>query len=60
MQNRAKNSKFHERTVPLKVMVRNDNASGYSCFFLNNQQKVAAPTNNVEMLETTVKQFANP
>ncbi|VDK88996.1 unnamed protein product [Litomosoides sigmodontis] len=60
VQNRVNNSKFHETTVPLKVTVRNDNASGYSCFFVNNQQKVAAPTNNVEVLETTMKQFANP
>uniref|UniRef100_A0A0R3RHX8 Zf-C3H1 domain-containing protein n=1 Tax=Elaeophora elaphi TaxID=1147741 RepID=A0A0R3RHX8_9BILA len=60
VQNRIKNRKLHDASVPLKVTVRNDNASGHSFCFLNHQQKVAAPTSGVEMMETTVKQFENP
>ncbi|CAG9531794.1 unnamed protein product [Cercopithifilaria johnstoni] len=60
MQMRIKNRKFDETAVPLKVTVRNDNEGGYPCCFLNNQQKVAAPISSVAMLETAVKQFANP
>ncbi|KAL3995143.1 hypothetical protein ACH3XW_24590 [Acanthocheilonema viteae] len=60
MQNRMNSRKFHGTAVPLKVTVRNDNASGYSYSFLNNQQEVAIPISSVEMLETAAKQFANP
>ncbi|VDO44599.1 unnamed protein product [Onchocerca flexuosa] len=59
MKNRIKNRKFQETALPLKVTVRNDNVNNYSCWILNNQQKAVVP-NNVEMVETTTKQFPNP